>query len=509
MIFSKVYSAQPKLLVARPISIEVDILNGLHSFTIVGLGDKAVTESKDRVSSSIKNAGFKSPKQKNQKIVMSLAPAEVRKNGPTFDLPIAIAYLKAVEEISFDSEGKIFVGELSLDGKLQPMSGALSVAIHALKSGFKEIYVPHQNVEEASLISGIKVFGVKTLREIVNHLDRDKKFKLSPTIARQQEKPPEKMSDEFSMNHIVGQEKAKRALLIAAAGGHNIGLYGPPGTGKTLLAKSFVSILPDLSRRKLIECTSIHSIAGLNNGQLVTRPPFRAPHHSSTELAIIGGGTYLKPGEITLAHNGVLFLDEFTEFGNKTIESLRGPIESKKISIARTNERVIFPANFIFIAAMNPCPCGYFGTEIKKCSCSIAAINRYRKKISGPIKDRIDLWVEVGHIKHTEIVSGKSTKKHSELKSLKTAVTEARKIQEKRYSSDKLNSEIEHSEITRICKLTPRLRKILADAADNLLLSARGYHRTLKIARTIADLEKSAEIKEEHLLEALRYRPKD
>lgn len=507
MNFSKIYTAQANLLSAHRVDVEGDISPGLHSFNIVGLADRAVEEARDRVSAALKNSGFVSPKQKNHKIVVSLAPAEIKKFGTTFDLPIALAYLHATKQISFDPRGKIFVGELSLDGTLQKMRGVLPIILFAKKNGFGEVFIPAENAVEASIVGGTNIYPAKNLRDVVKHLDAKNKFLINKIKKTKIVAPQENEDDVFE--EIIGQENAKRALLIAAAGGHNIAMYGPPGTGKTMLAKAFKSILPPLSYKQIIECTSIHSVSGISSGELILRPPFRAPHHTSSHSAIVGGGAHLRPGEITLAHNGVLFLDEFPEFDRRTIEALRQPIEEKQISISRIHEKKTLPANFILIISMNPCPCGYFGTDIKTCTCETSSIKKYRKKMSGPIMDRIDMWVEVTNVNYGKASPPRrDTTENNETNEIREKVSATRKIQEKRFGNQALNGEMTPKEMEKFCALDEAVIKLLNNSADKLKLSVRSYHKVIKLARTIADLELSEKIKEQHILEALRYRSK-
>ncbi|HRY30810.1 MAG TPA: YifB family Mg chelatase-like AAA ATPase [Candidatus Paceibacterota bacterium] len=510
MYFSKVHSAQAKLLGADGVDVEVDITRGLYSIIIVGLPDKAVEEAKDRVSAAIKNSGFIAPKQKNQKLVISLAPADLKKSGTCFDVPIAIAYLLASRDINAATEHRLFIGELSLDGKLRPVCGVLPVVLFAKQRGFKEVFVPAENLSETFIAGGIKVFGAKNLNEIIDHISGKKeivatndKNEQNNKIAAPSDKKTEKIFDE-----IVGAEIAKRGLVIAASGGHNIALYGPPGTGKTMLAKSLPEILPPLNDSESIECSSIYSVNGQLNEPMVGEPPFRAPHHTSSYASIIGGGNNLKSGEITLAHNGVLFLDEFPEFDRRVIDSLRQPLEEKNITVSRAVGTIKFPAKFILIVSMNPCPCGYFKTGIKPCLCSQNSIQNYRRKISGPIVDRIDLWVEVAKVDYKKLCPGEklpiSGRKSNEARlSIKTA----REIQVKR--AGKLNSELAPREIKKFCVLDEKTQNLLNRSAERLDLSARSYYKIIKLARTIADIESSEKIKEPHILEALRYRPKD
>ncbi|MEK7564149.1 MAG: YifB family Mg chelatase-like AAA ATPase [Patescibacteria group bacterium] len=522
MSFAKVYSAQVNLLKGAIVTIEVDLSKGLHAFSVVGLPDKAVDESKDRVSGAIKNSGYKSPKAKNQKIVVSLSPADLKKEGPFFDLAIAMAYLLSSGEIKFNSEKKIFLGELGLDGTLRSIRGALPLAEEAKRRGYEEIYLPKENAAEAALVEGIKVYGAENLKEVIQHIDEypskikntkekienDKnRGKISLQIKTKINYKREMKGGDFA--DIRGQESAKRGLEIAAAGGHNIAMYGPPGTGKTMLARVFSGLLPDLALEEVLEITGIHSVAGATRGELVCFPPFRAPHHTSSYVSLIGGGTYPKPGEVTLAHRGVLFLDEFPEFEKRVIESLRQPLEDNIVSISRAKGTAIFPSNFILVAAMNPCPCGNSGSKKKVCICKPSDLDRYKRKLSGPIMDRIDMWVSVGNVDYKKL-GGEGTGEKTE--KIKERVKGAREMQKIRFQ--KLgrniftNSEMNVRDLSHIVKLEDKVREILDDSAERLGLSARAYHRVIKIARTIADLDNSDEIKSTHIFEAIQYRPK-
>ena len=494
---SKTYSAQISGINADIITIEADISNGLHTFSIVGLGDRAVAESRDRISSAIKNSGFVSPKQKNHKVVISLAPADIRKEGPVFDLGMAMAYLLATHEIFFESETKLFLGELSLEGNIRPVYGVLAMVRTAQEHGFTEIYVSKENAREAALIQNIAVYPANSLKEIIDHLSLND-FSLpraAPAYPTDQISRVNCTKNTIDFNQIVGQENAKRALEIAAAGRHTIAMYGPPGAGKTMLAKAFPTILPQLSYEESIEVTAIHSIAKILKNEIVRVAPFRAPHHTSSYTSLIGGGgNTLHTGEITLAHKGVLFLDEFPEFDRRVIDSLRQPLEDRKITITRAHGTITYPADCIVILAMNPCPCGYL--EKKKCICTDNEILRYKKKISGPIADRIDIWISVSKVPYSALENVTDTVFSS--LSMQKRVISAREFEKKIGSATPLT-----------LTLSNEVRSILVSFSEKLNLSTRGYTKTIRVARTIANLAGSDEIKKEHLLEALQYRQKD
>lgn len=504
------------MLKVAPISVETDITRGsLFAFAIVGLPDKAVEEARDRVSAAIKNSGFKSPKNNNHKIVISLAPASLEKQGASFDVSIALSYLLANDEINFDPEKKLFLGELSLDGKLRPVRGILPITKFAKENGYQEVYVPEENVKEAALIDGIKVFGAPTLENLISHLIGEKILNAAPLT---------KLSEDVVVTptdfaDVRGQERAKRGLLIAAAGGHNAAMYGPPGTGKTMLAKAFAGILPKLTFEEALEATGIHSVAGTLQETFIINPPFRSPHHTASYVSLVGGGATPRPGEVTLAHHGVLFMDEFPEFERRVIESLRQPLEDKVISVARAKGTAHFPANVLLVAAMNPCPCGNFGFRGKQCICSPSALQRYRRKMSGPIMDRIDIWLEVDRILPHEL--GSEGRVGEESENYRKAVTKAREIQAKRFSANRIggpaspmavkiskNGEMSAKDLVLHVKLEKDAEKALNLAAERLGFSPRVYHRMIKVARTIADLEGSDVVKNNHVLEAIEYRPK-
>ncbi len=521
MSFSRIYSAQTYLLKGKIVTVEIDITkNTLHSFTLVGLPDKAVEESKDRMSSALKNSGYNSPKNQNQKIVISLSPADLKKEGPYFDLAIALAYLLSAEEINFDPQGKLFLGELSLNGELRPIKGVLPLTEAAKKFGFKEIFLPIENAEEAGLVDGITIYGAKTLREVIDHVHLiryDKKGNpLEPERPKILPQPKTEIkitnkNEGLDFSDVKGQESAKRGLEIAAAGGHNIAMYGPPGTGKTMLAKVFSNILPELSKEDILEITGIHSIVLSLEDGLITNPPFRAPHHTASYVSMIGGGANPKPGEVTLAHRGVLFLDEFPEFEKRVLESLRQPLEDNIVSISRAKGSAIFPSNFILVAAMNPCPCGNKGNKQKECICKPSDLDRYKRKLSGPIMDRIDIWVNVGAVDYNKLSNNEAEGEKTE--TIRERVKNARDIQLKRYKNAtrkfSINSELNVKELGIYAPLTEEIKNLLNQSAERLQLSARAYHRTIKLARTIADLEGKENIETTHILEALQYRPRE
>lgn len=507
MNFARIFAAQPSLPNAHLVFVEADLARGLHSFNVVGLPDKAVEEARDRVASAIKNSGLTSPKSTNKKIVISLAPAELKKEGAAFDLSVALAYLLASEEIRFDPSKKIFAGELALDGNIRPIHGALSIALRAKNDGFSELFIPAENAQEASLVSGIAIYPVRTLADVIAHLDEKNPAKI-PAYVQQPFDSDETIAD-FSLSDIRGQESAKRGLEIAAAGRHNIAFYGPPGTGKTMLARAASALLPPLSEDEVIEVTTIHSLAGQLDSGAILRPPFRAPHHTSSYASLIGGGTIPRPGEVTLAHRGLLFLDEFPEFHRDVVNALREPLEDACVSVSRAKGTAVFPANFMLIAALNPCPCGRYGT--RECTCMPNAIERYRRKISGPVADRIDMWVHVGDMP-PEKLAQKVTRNDAETAQTRARILGARTRQRERFAGNNkvsTNADMGPKEIEKHANLSPKAEETLINAARHMKLSARGYHRTIKLARTIADLAASETIEQAHMLEALQYRARE
>jgi len=502
---SRVYSAAVTGLDAQVIEVETDASYGLSYFEIVGLPDKAVQESRERVGAAIESSGFKSPHRQPVRVLVSLAPADVKKEGSLYDLPIALGYLLANKKISFNIKDKLILGELALDGRLRPIRGVISFAILAREKGFSEVIVPKDNANEASLIKGIRVIGAQNLREVIDHLGGGKK--LLPRKANIKEIIKDNKFS-FDLGYIKGQESSKRALEIAAAGGHNLLMVGPPGTGKTLLAKALPSILPPLSLEESLEVTKIYSIAGLlpQEKPFIRQRQFRAPHHTSSETALIGGGTPLKPGEITLAHRGILFLDEFPEFHRDVLESLRQPLEEGQITVSRARYSVTLPCRFTLVAASNPCPCGYYQDPEKVCRCTTSQIQKYQRKLSGPLMDRIDLFITVPNIKYEKLIAPEN--KGISLK-IREKIKKAREIQLERFQTQKINAEIDVPHIKDYCPVDLSSQNLLRKYVDSGRLSARGYHKVLRVSRTIADLEQSEKIKFRHVSEALMYRIKE
>lgn len=509
MILAKVHSMTTIGLDSEKIEVEVDLLNGLPRFTIVGLGDTAVQESRERVRSAIKNSGFAFP---IRVIVANLAPADIRKAGPSFDLPIAIGVLIASGQIEKTEifNKSIFIGELALNGELRHTNGILPITMAASKLGFERIFLPKINAKEASMAGvDIEILGAENLKEVINHLLNENSIKLQEKTDFQTLILEENYEEDFS--YIKGQEHAKRALEIAAAGAHNILMNGAPGAGKTLMARAFRTILPKLTREEALEITKIFSVANLLPPEkpLITTRPFRTVHHTASGVSIVGGGRNPHPGEISLAHRGVLFLDELAEFPTQVLEVLRQPIEDKKITVSRAQGSVTFPAQFTLIAAMNPCPCGYYNVpnSDKQCTCASGNIVRYRKKISGPLLDRIDLFVDISPVKFEKLQEKSSG---GESIKIREKVQKARDIQNKRFEKENINSnsEMNVKQIEKYCPIDEETENLLKQAMRQFSLSARGFHRVLKCARTIADLENKEKIALAHVAEALQFRPK-
>lgn len=481
----------------QQIDIECSLTKSLPAVTIVGMAAKAVDEAKERLRSAIMRSDYVFPRKK---IILNLAPAELPKNTASLDLAMAISILQSDKQIVASLKNHIFIGELGLEGQLRPVRGLLGKINNKLSRDCKAIFIPIANAAQASLLGYSNIYAVNNLREVVEHLNGTRRINPITPKTNNNSKTSEFVID---FNDIQGQNTAKRALEIAATGGHNVLMSGPPGTGKSMLAKAFIDILPPLSCSESIEVTHLHSLVTNNFEDIITTAPMRSPHHSASNVAISGGGHNLRPGEISLAHHGVLFLDELPEFGRYTIESLRQPLEDKVISISRAQQTAIFPANFILIATSNPCPCGYLYSA-KSCECTAAQIQHYQKKLSGPIIDRIDIHVTVDSVEHKNLLK---TSDDSETPKIRSRVQKARKIQYERQNG-KLNSDLTNRNLKNNIHTNERAIDLLNKAASSLELSARSYMRVIKIARSIADLEESLEINEVHIAEALQYRPK-
>ena len=501
-MIAKIQSYSLTGLSGNKVSVEVDINNGLPSFDVVGLADTAVKEARERVRSAIKNSGRVIP---TRKIMVNFAPAGIKKEGSSFDLPLAIGVLKASGQLIADTDGIVFLGELSLDGSLRPITGVLPSLISATKDGYTKFIIPEENKLEASYVIDAEIYPAKSLSQVIDHLSG-----LAP-IPRYENQTYESIISkplyDTDMSLVKGQAVAKRALEVAVSGGHNVLFVGAPGTGKTMLAKCIPTIMPDLSFEEALETTKIHSVAGYlkdSDGIVKTRP-FRSPHHTATTVSLTGGGLHVKPGEISMAHNGVLFLDEMPEYSRSTLEALRQPLEDGVITVSRANSTVTYPANFMLCGSMNPCPCGNYGSEEKPCTCTASQIARYKAKISGPLLDRIDIQVHVDEVKYSELIS---EEKSETSETVKRRVNRARLIQMNRFREDGIltNSDMGEKHLKKYCKLSNDCEEVLKNAYRTLSLSPRARSRIIKVARTIADMELSDNIAVSHILEAISYR---
>ena len=501
-MIAKIQSFALNGLKGLPISIEVDVNNGLPAFDIVGLGDAAIKEAKERVRSAIKNSGRMMPPRK---ITVNLAPADVKKEGSSFDLSLAVGVLKATGQLEAEVGDTVFLGELSLDGSLRRINGVLPTVISATGEGLKKFILPLENAKEASFVQGITVYAAQSLTQVIDHLSGLKPLQPIQNCDYKSKMPKTIYDSDLSL--VKGQQTAKRALEVAVSGGHNILFVGAPGTGKTMLAKCIPTIMPDMTFEEALETIKIHSVSGIlkDSDGIVYARPFRSPHHTATTVSMTGGGTNIKPGEISIAHNGVLFLDELPEYNRSTLEALRQPLEDGVITVSRANGTITYPANFMLCGSMNPCPCGNFGSQTKICTCTSAQIAKYKAKLSGPLLDRIDLQVGVDEVKYTELVSDEVSETSEQVR---MRVNRTREIQKRRFAKEKIltNSDMGERQIAKYCKLSLECERVLKQAYDNLKLSPRARSRIIKVARTIADMSLSEEIRIEHIMEAVSYR---